>query len=96
VPVCLPEHDRLRFAAEPAPDSLVNAIGRLLDRNPWISPQCMRFMPTLSLDAEHGSILDASETGGLLSDRTHGKAKILHHEPDALRGTVSILSVLGG
>jgi hypothetical protein len=96
VPVCLPEHARLRFAAEPAPDSLVNAMGRLFDRNQWISPQCMRLMVALSLDAEHGSLMDASEAWGLLSDRTHGKAKILCHEPNAPRGTVPILSVLGG
>jgi len=96
VPVCLPDCARLRFAAEPAPDSLVNAMGRLLDRNQWISPQCMRFMVALGLDAEHGTIWDANEAGGLLSDRTLGKAEILYHEPFAPRGTVPILSVLGG
>jgi len=96
VPVCLSEHARLRFVAEPAPDSLVNAMGRLLDRNQWISPQCMRLMVALGMDTEHGSIMDASEAMGLLSDRTDGRAKILYHEPFVPRGTVPILSVLGG
>jgi len=68
----------------------------LLARNQWISPQCMRFMVALGMDAQHGTIWDANEAVGLLSDRTHGRANILYHEPFALRGTVPILSVLGG
>jgi hypothetical protein len=56
----------------------------------------MRFMVALGMDAQHGTIWDANEAVGLLSDRTHGRANILYHEPFALRGTVPILSVLGG
>ena len=96
VPVCLPDHARLRFVAEPAPDSLVDAMGRLLDRNQWISPQCTRFMVALGMDAERSTIWDANAAWGLLIDTTHAKANILCHEPFAPRGTVPILSVLGG
>lgn len=96
VPVCSPDHARLRFAAEPALDSLAKAMGRLLERTAWITPQSLRFMVALGLDAEHGTIMDCQDAVQLLEDRLGEHAKVLFHEPFAPRGTVPILSVLGG
>lgn len=96
VPICPPEYSRLRFAAEPAADSLVNAMARLLDRSNWITPACHRVMVTLSIDEKQGLLSDANEAWGLLDERTQEQTKILGHMPVVPAGSVPILSVLGG
>jgi len=96
VPVCLPEHARLRFAAEPVPGSLPRAMERLLARSTWITPRCRRLMVALSLDANHGMLSEADEALGALSERVGEETKVLWHMPIALREAVPILSVLGG